>query len=288
LAYSVPFSGDSPTSLFDIKGHHHLPREPEWHAEAYQFLPGYFETLRIRLLRGRAISEFDAAGSPPVCVIDAGLAKRFFPNEDPIGQEIRMYNDAARIVGIVSTLRDTTLESASRPVVYYPLAQIPYFPELGIVVRSSGPATSLIRNAVRHANPSVPVFDLKSMEERIDSSLATRSVIAWLVTVFSTISILLAALGIHALIAQVVTERTAEIGIRMALGARASDIFKRYVMQGLRLSLAGIVIGLCVAVACREWLRSFLYQVQPIDPATLILGILGVLAISAIAVLAPS
>jgi ABC-type antimicrobial peptide transport system permease subunit len=221
-------------------------------------------------------------------VIDASLAKRFFPNEDPIGQEIRMYNDSARIVGIVSALRDTTLESTSRPVVYYPLAQIPYFPELGIVVRSSVPAASLIRNAVRLANPSVPVFDLKTMEERIDASVGTRSVIAWLVTVFSAISLLLAALGIHAVIAQVVTERTAEIGVRMALGARSSDILKRYVIQGLRLSLAGIAIGLCAAIGCREWLRSFLYHVQPIDPTTMILSVLGVLVVCAMAVLAPS
>jgi predicted permease len=288
LAYSLPFSGDAPTSLFDIKGHHHLPGEPEWHAEAYQVSPGYFEALRIPLLRGRVISEFDSAGSPSVCVIDEGMARRFFANEDPIGQEIRLYNGGARIVGVVATVRDATLESASRPVVYYPLAQIPYFPELGIVVRSTVPAAPLIRNAVQLTNSGVPVFDLKTMEERIDSSVATRSVIAWLVAVFSTISMLLAALGIHGVIAQVVGERTAEIGIRMALGARSSDIFLRYVMQGLRLSFAGIAIGLCAAIGCGHWLRSFLYQVQPIDPATLILCALGVLAVSGVAVLAPS
>jgi predicted permease len=288
LAYSIPFGGDAPTSLFDIKGHHHRAGEPEWHAEAYQVSPGYFETLRIPLLRGRAISEFDTAGAPSVCVIDASLAKRFFPNEDPIGQEIRMYSGGARIVGIVSTVRDATLESASRPVVYYPLAQIPYFPELGIVVRSSLPAASLVRKAVHNADPSVAVFDLKAMEERIDASLVTRSWIAWLVAVFSGIGILLAALGIHAAIAQIVTERTAEIGIRMALGARPGDIFNRYVTQGLRLSLAGIAIAVCAALACRQWLTSFLYRVEPMDPAIWILGVLGVLAISIAAVLAPS
>jgi predicted permease len=288
LAYSLPFSGDSPTSLFDIKGRHHLPGEPEWHAEAYQVSPGYFETLRIPLLRGRVISEFDSAGSPPICVIDASLAKGFFPNEDPIGHEISLYNGAARIVGIVAAVRDTTLESASLPVVYYPLAQIPYFPELGIVVRSPVPAASLIRSAARLGNPSVPVFDLKTMDERLGASVATRSVIAWLVTIFSTISILLAALGMHALIAQIVTERTAEIAIRMALGARSADILARYVMQGLKLSLVGILIGLSSAVGCRQWLGSFLYQVQPVDPPTLILGVLGVLAISALAILVPS
>jgi putative ABC transport system permease protein len=104
------------------------------------------------------------------------------------------------------------------------------------------------------------VFDIKSMEERIDSSVATRSAIGWLVTMFAAISTLLVAIGIHSVIAQAVTDRTAEIGVRMALGAQAGDIFRRYVMQGLRLSLLGVAIGLCAAAACREWLRSFLFQ----------------------------
>jgi putative ABC transport system permease protein len=127
LAFLVPFGGDSPTSLFDIKGHHHLPGEPEWHAEAYQVSPGYFEMLRIPLLRGRFISEADTADSLPVCVIDFSLAKRFFPQEDPIGQAIAIYNAGARIVGIVSAVRDTTLERTSRPVVYYPSRRFPIF-----------------------------------------------------------------------------------------------------------------------------------------------------------------
>jgi putative ABC transport system permease protein len=288
LAYSIRFGGDAPTSLFDIKGHHHLPGEPEWHAEAYQVSPGYFEALRIPLLRGRAISEFDTARSAPVCMIDKSLAERFFPNEDPIGHEIAMYSGAARIVGIASALRDATLENASRPVVYYPLAQIPYFPELGIVVRSSLPAAALIRKAVHDANSSVAVFDVKTMEERIAASLVTCSWIAWLVAVFSGISILLAALGIHAAVAQVVTERTAEIGIRMALGAQPGNIFHRYLAQGLRLASAGIVIALLAAIACRPWLTGFLYHVEPMDTAIWILAAIGVFTISAVAVLAPS
>jgi putative ABC transport system permease protein len=126
------------------------------------------------------------------------------------------------------------------------------------------------------------------MEERIDTSLATRSLIAWLVTVFATISVLLAGLGIHGVVAQVVTERTAEIGLRMALGARSGDIFKRYVMQALKLSLLRIAIGFCVASGCRAWLQSFLYHVQSVDPTTIILSVLGVLVVCAAAVLAPS
>ncbi len=288
LAFSIPFGGDSPTSLFAVKGRQHLPGEPEWHAEAYQVSPGYFETLRIPLVRGRAISELDTASSPHVCVIDANLAKRFFANEDPIGKEIAMYGGWARIVGVVSTVRDETLESPSRPVVYYSLAQIPYFPQLGVIVRSSVPAGSLIRNAVRRANPLVPVFDVKTMEERIDASVATRSVMSWLLTIFAAISLLLAALGVHGVVAQVVEERTSEIGIRMALGARPGNILRQYMVLGLRPSFAGIALGLGAAIGCQRWLQSFLYHVEAVDATTLLLGVLGVIALSGLAVLAPS
>jgi hypothetical protein len=151
--------------------------------------PAYFETLRIPLLRGRLISESDTADAPPVCVIDSSLAKRFFRNENPIGQAIEMYSGGARIVGIVSAVRDATLESTSRPVVYYPLAQIPYFQKSVSLFASAVPAPSVIPNAVHRANPNVPTFDIKTMEDRIDASLAVRAVIAWLVSVFAAISV---------------------------------------------------------------------------------------------------
>ncbi len=288
LAYSVPFGGDSPTSLFDIRGRHHLHGEPEWHAEAYQVTPDYLKTLRIPLLRGRFIQDTDTAKQAKVCVIDESLANRFFPKEDPIGQEIAMYGGWARIVGVVASVRDQSVESASRPVVYYSLAQIPYFPQLGLVVRSSTPAGSVIRNSVAKANPEVPVFDIKTMDERIGASEAIRSVMALLVTVFAAISILLAAIGIHGVVAQVVNERTSEIGIRMALGARASDIFRRYAMQGFQLSITGIVLGLALSALCAGWLRNLLYQVQPMDPIVILVGSLGVLAVTSLAVLVPS
>ncbi len=138
------------------------------------------------------------------------------------------------------------------------------------------------------ANPQVPVFDIKTMAERIDASEATRSVMSFLVTVFAAISILLAAIGIHGVVAQVVTEHTAEIGIRMAVGAQAGNIFRHYAIQGLPLSLAGVFIGLIVAAACSRLLRGFLYQVQPLDPAVIVLGIVGVLLVSAAAVFGPA
>jgi predicted permease len=289
LAYAVPFAGDGPaTSMFAIKSHHHRPGEPEWHGQAYQVTPDYLATLRIPLLRGRFIQDRDTAKVPHICVIDEGLAQRFFPDEEPIGQQIAMYGGWATIVGVAGSVRDQSVESTSRPTVYYSLAQIPYFPQIGVVVRSSILAAGIIRNAVANANPQVPVFDVQTMAERIDASEATRSVMSFLVTVFAGISILLAAIGIHGVVAQVVTEHTAEIGIRMAVGARAGDIFRRYAVEGLQLSLAGVVIGLTVAGGCSGVLRGFLYAVQPLDPAVMVMGGLGVLLVSGAAVFGPA
>ena len=289
LAYTLPFAGgEAPTSMFDIKSHHHQPGQPEWHGEAYQVSPDYFSTLRIPLLRGRLIQESDTAAAPRVVIIDEGLAKRFFANEDPLGQEIAMYSGWARVVGVVAAVKDETVEQSSRPVVYYALKQIPFFPQIGVVVRSSVPAAGIIRDAVAAANPKVPIFDVKTMRERIDASQSTRTVMAVLVSLFAGITALLAAIGVHGVIAQIVAERTPEIGIRMALGARSADIFQRYAMQGLRLSIVGVGLGLCAAVAFAGLLRNLLYKVQPLDPVVMICGGIGVLLISTIAVFAPA
>jgi putative ABC transport system permease protein len=285
LAFGLPFSGDSPSRMFLIKGHPHQPGEGEWHAQGFQVSSDYFATLHIPLLRGRYILDSDIASAPFVCVIDADLAKRFFPHEDPLGQEIGMYSGFARIVGVVAAVQGISLEGVSPPAIYYSLAQVPFFPQVGVVVRSS--VSGVIRKAVAQADPGVPVFDVKSMADRIDASVATRAVMSMLITVFGAISLLLAAIGIHGVLAQGVSERTAEIGIRMALGARPGDIFRRYVWQGLRVSGIGIVGGLCAAVFCGRWVGSFLYEVQPMDPVIIVLGVVGFLMVSGMAVWGP-
>ncbi len=288
LAYSIPFGGDAPTSMFDIKSHKHKNGEPEWHGEAYQVSPGYFETLRVPLLRGRRIDESDTKQAPVVCVIDEGFAKRFFRNEEPLGQEIAMYGGWARVVGVVGTVRDQTLEATSRPVVYYALAQIPYFPTLGVIVRSPISAASVIRSAVSNADPNLPVYDVKTMEERISSAESTPSLLAILVSIFAIVTISLAAIGLHGVIAQVVAESGSEIGVRMALGARAADIFQHYALSGIGLSIVGVIIGLSAAAASAGFMRSFLYEVRPLDPAVMFLAAMGAIAVSILAVLAPA
>jgi predicted permease len=288
LAYPVPFAGGGLTSGFGIRNRQRQPDDPEWHGEAYFVSPEYLRTMRIPLQRGRNISDTDTAGAPLVCLIDQRLAERFFPGQEPIGQEIAMYRGWARIVGVVGTVRATTLEEGSRPVVYYPLVQVPLFPQAAALVRSVPPSANLIREAVRRTNGSVPVFDIRTMEERIGESLGIRRILAVLLSVFGCISLLLATIGLYGVIAQVVSERTQEIGIRMTLGARPAQIVTQFALQGLRAGLLGLTLGVTAALYTQRWLATALYQTRSLDVATFGAVAAGILILLLAAVWWPS
>jgi len=284
LANPLPFSGGGLTSGFNIKNRQRQPGEPEWHGEAYMISPEYLHTLRIPLLRGRNLADSDTATSPLVCLIDSRLAERFFPKQDPIGQEIAMYKGWARVVGVVGTIRGTTLEEGSRPVVYYSLAQVPYFPQAGIVVRSTMAAGSQIRDAIRRSNGTVPIYDVRSMEDRIGESLGIRRVLALLLAVFGGVTLVLATVGLYGVVAQVVANRTNEIGIRMALGARPGQILAQFAQQGLRSGIIGLGCGWAAAAYAQHWVTAMLYQVQPFDLTTFGSASVGVLVLLVAAV----
>ena len=284
LAYPVPFTTGGLTSGFVIRNREHRPDEPEWHGEAYFVTPGYLHTLRIPLLRGRNLAESDGANAPTVCLIDRKLAEKFFLNQDPIGHEIGMYKGWAQIVGVVANVRADGAEEETRPVVYYSLAQIPYFNQAAAVVRSSVPAGSLIRDIVRQTNASAPVFDVATMEERIGESMGLRRVLASLLVAFGGIALLLAAIGIYGVIAQVVAEQTREVGVRMALGARGGQIRTMFMRQGLYSGGMGLLAGIMATVLVQKWVSTLLYQVRALDGKTLAvaLGAIGGVLIAAV------
>jgi predicted permease len=288
LAYPVPFTTGGLTSGFMIRDREHRPDEPEWHGEAYFVTPQYLHALRIPLLRGRNLAESDSANAPTVCLIDRSLAEKFFPNQDPIGHEIGMYKGWAQIVGVVANVRADGLEEAARPVAYYSLAQIPYFSQAAAVVRSSVPAGSLIRDMVRRTNSSVPVFDVQTMDERIGESMGIRRVLPALLVTFGGIALLLAAIGIYGVIAQVVSEQTREVGVRMALGARGSQILALFMRQGLYAGGLGLLVGLAVTVLVQRWVGTLLYQVRALDLPTLGMALAAIVAVLMAAVWLPS
>lgn len=287
LANPVPFSGGGFTSSFQLRSRQR-PSVPAWHGEGYMVAPEYFDVLRIPLLRGRGLSRADTAGAPLVCIVDSNFAQRYFPAQDPIGEEIAMYKGWARIVGVVAASRGTTLEAESRPSVYYALAQVSPFASAGILVRSGAPAGAAIREAVRRTNASVAVYDVKSIEERMGETLGVRRVTSTLLTTFGAISLLLAILGLYGVIAQVVSERTREIGIRMALGARPAQILSQFMRQGVRSGLTGLAVGLFAVFYAQRWVSGMLYQVEAFDPVTFCLASLGILSMLLIAVWWPA
>jgi putative ABC transport system permease protein len=288
LVYPLPFQGGGLTSGFNIRNREQRPGEPEWHGEAYLVSQDYMPMMRIPLLRGRGILDSDTAKAPQVCVIDSKFADRFFPHQDPINQEIAMYGNWARIVGVVGAIRGTTLEEGSRPVVYYSLSQIPFFPSAAVVVRSTIPAGAAIRAAVRHTNASVPVFDVKSMEDRISESLGVRRMLPLLLWAFGGITLLLATVGLYGVVAQTVTERTQEIGLRMALGAERLQIMSQFIREGLRSGVLGLAFGVAAAIYGQKWLSGMLYQAGSFDAASFCATGAGVLCLLSLALWWPA
>jgi predicted permease len=287
LANPVPFGDSGVTGGFGIRN-----RQEQsgmlGNADGFQITPGYFQTLRIPLLRGRNLAASDTESSPLVCVIDSRLAQQFFPGQDPIGEEIAMFKGWARIVGVVAAIRRTSLESDSRPAVYYSFAQIPFFPWAAVLVRSKSSAEATIRTTVHHTNPSVPVYDVRSLGERLDATLGIRRAMVTLLSTFGAISLLLAIVGLYGVTAQVVSERTHEIGVRMALGARPTQILVPLMRQGLRSGLFGLILGLGAVAYAQQWLAGMLYEIAAFDPITLGAATFGVLMLSSAAVWWPA
>jgi putative ABC transport system permease protein len=239
--------------------------------------------LRIPLLKGRAFSEQDTANSEPVAVIDENLARQYWPNEDPLGKRIRRTNANApwaRIVGIVSHVKHSELASDSATGVhYYPMYQATQSAVYAVLARTTLPpsqAANIIREAVRTADPAQSVFDLRPMEDRVLDSVASRRFAVQLLVVFAVLGGFMAAIGLYGVMSYVVTQRTQEIGIRIALGAHAGEILALVLRHGMRITLAGIALGSAGAFALARVLSRQLFQVHSFDPATF--GIMAIVA----------
>jgi predicted permease len=247
---------------------------------------GFLRAFGVLLLRGRWFTEADAAGTQKVCVVDSVLVNRYWPGQDGVGKRIERNNELCVIVGVVAPVKNKNLaETISKETIYFPYAQAPDT-NLSLVVRSAGdPAalTTSLRAAVNSVDPEQPVYDVKTMTQRMEDVAQPRRAPMILLSLFSGVALLLASLGVYGVLAFSVAQRTAEFGIRLALGATARDIGALVVGEGGRLVAAGIVTGLAGYLAVSRIIARLLYGVSTADPAALVIAplILAIVAIVA-------
>ncbi len=271
-AYPMPFGEGAESRSFTIYGRAALPNQPVKLARICGITPDFFATLRIPLKSGRAFTDQDSREAPRVAIVDEALVAQYWPGENPIGQKIvTMGGGMFEIVGVAGHTRQSDL-SASREngVFYYPLYQEPVgFATL--VVSSSGVAPvsgQAVRQAVAAVDPAQSTYDARSMEERVSATLASRRFTVVLLALFAVAAVFLAALGLYGVINYGVTQRTQEIGIRMALGARRDQVLMLIVGKGIRITLIGLALGACAAFSIARLLPDQLFGVSAFDPVT--------------------
>ena len=274
LAELVPLTQDDmDMGYFVVKEQPPLPTGEHLAADFRDISPGYFHTMGIPLIRGRAFTDHDNRDNPRVVLIDETLARHLFPNQDPIGKHVQIPDSlrpAREIVGVVGGVRDTGFDQQPRPTIYLPSLQSPD-QTMSLVVRTASlPAAILpaIKNAIWSVDRDQPVFSVRSMDEIVWEITSAQRIAFLALDVFALLALVLAAVGIYGVTSCAVGQRTHEIGIRMALGARPRDVMRMIVGQGARMALLGVVIGLIGALGLTRLMSSLLYGVSATDPAT--------------------
>jgi putative ABC transport system permease protein len=283
----LPVSGSGGIIHFNIQGR--PPKGPaDFILAGYRSITtGYLSTMGLPLLSGRFISEQDTERGAPVVVINKSMAQQFFPGQSPLGQHLQLGALPEKeiswmeVVGVVGDVK-LSLTSDPQSEMYVPFRQVdallPQF-FLSIVVRTDGNPTALtpaLRDVVRQVDPGQPVIRIRTMEENISNSVVQPKFRATLLSIFSGLALVLAAIGIYGVIAYSVTQRTREIGIRMTLGADKPAVLGMILKQGILLAVLGVSVGLAGAYGLTRFLETFLFQVKAFDPLTFV-GVAAVL-----------
>jgi putative ABC transport system permease protein len=287
----LPLSGDMFRISFETEGRP-VAKGDQPSADFFAIGDGYFKTLGVSMLQGRDFNERDNKQAPAVIIVNQAFARKFFPNEDPIGKRIKpgISTDTDKpamreIVGVVSDVRNRNLSSELRPGYFLPAAQIP-FNQMTMVVRTTNDPHSVItavQNEVHAMDRELPVFNVKTMDEYISATVAAPRFNATLLLIFATVALVLTIVGLYGVMSYSVAQRTNEIGIRMALGAQTRDVLRLIVSQGFKLVLLGLAIGLAGAFALMRVIASLLFGVTTKDPLTfavvaVLLGLVALLA----------
>ncbi|MBA2458152.1 MAG: ABC transporter permease, partial [Gemmatimonadales bacterium] len=285
----VPLSREGARYRFNIEGRPAVDPQLRPGADFNTVTPGYLATLEIPLLQGRDFGAEDRRGAPDVVLVNQTLARQFWPGETPVGKRLTFgepeENAWLTVVGVVADVRQRSLTAELRPQVYAPEAQVGV-EEMSLVIRTAMPPSAVgqaVRDIVKQLDPGVPVSDVQTMGEVRSASISTDRFRTVVLGSFALLALALAAIGIYGVISYGVAQRSHEIGIRMALGARRSEILRLVVGDGMATVAIGIGIGVVAAIGLSRFLASLLYAVEPHDPATFaaIAGLIFAVALAA-------
>ena len=293
ISSDLPLEGGH-TNNFNLEIRPVPPGESEDVAEYFAVSPEYFRTLGIPLLKGRYLTEQDDENAPPVIVISEAMARRYFAGEDPIGMRLKTGGctecDWTTIVGVVGDVKNNGLSTEDDSAMYCPFTQEPSN-MMTLVLRTEGDPASFVATVRREVNsidPDLALARIRTMDQLMSQSLGQSRYRGMLLGIFAIIALTLAAVGIYGVIAYAVSQRTREIGIRMALGARKLDIFKMIVGHGMILSMIGVAIGLAASLMLTRYLSSLLYGVSITDPMTFTSVVLLLITVALLACSIPA
>ena len=284
---------------FGIEGRVLPPGQARPLAEEMTISPDYFTVLGVPLMRGRFFTDNDKAGSPQVMIINEAMARRYFPNEDPVGKRLQTGDPSPNspwetIVGVVGNVKYQGLEAEETPTMYVPYTTpgwVSWSRSMYVAVRTAGEPLALsaaLRQQVRDLDQDIPVFNLKTMDQVMHESVTEPRFRTSLLGLFAAVALVLAGIGIYGVISYAVTERTHEIGVRMALGAQSRDVLRLVIQQGMKPALIGIVIGLAASLALTRLMKVMLFGVSATDPLTFAMIALLLIAVALLACWIPA
>jgi putative ABC transport system permease protein len=294
IGFPGPFQAGSASATFFVEGRASATRADRPFAHVATVSGGYFAAMGIPLLSGRSFQDSDVATAPQVAIVSASLARRYWPGQNPIGKRLRFESDEKTpwftVVGLVGDVRQLGLSKEAPALLYLPYEQFT-LPFASVAVRSSLPqpaVTSLIKAQLAAIDPDLPFSDITSLQAAVDSNVDQPRFRATLIGTFALLALALAAVGVYGLISYTVTQRTREIGIRVALGAAPHQVIGPVVRQGLVLAVLGIGLGLAGALVAARALSAFLFGVGASDPVTFTGVALLMLTVAVLASYTPS
>jgi putative ABC transport system permease protein len=273
MSSQIPLGGFNRPLVVDIQGFQMGDQNTRPAMQHYQVSPNYFETMGMRILRGRSFGDTDRPGSEPVALVSDTAARTLWKGQDPIGERVRLRTDGPwiTVIGVVSDVLNRRLIDPAQPILYQTLEQSSNL-SLGLLIRTRGAAPDLpesLAREIRAIDPELPIYAVRTMVDVIGRALAQRQFLMRLLVAFGAMAAALALLGIYGVMAYAVSQRTREIGIRMAIGARQADMSLMVIRRGLTLTVAGILVGVAASLALSEVVRSQLFGVTPSDPVTI-------------------